>query len=248
MQDTTRSDPSAYSDMLSLQAKINFPFERQFFSLPQWIRAEHVLDFGCGNGAFARRLSDEFASKKLVGVEIDPDMRDYAKRIARDSMTVFANASEVPADMKFDFVLLRFVLQHIANRSEIYEFILAHASQRCAVLIIEADDQALSIDPIPLQYAQALTRTFAKSKDRSFRELLVQELANIGFRKAHSRDVVVNNRFPHVASEILRYMYRMAELGAGSPLPEPVKRDLIEWWMCYPYVQYGFYGELYERE
>ncbi len=114
-------------------------------------------------------------------------------------------------------------------------------------MIFDAEDDLLAFDPQPREFVSALRALRAQSKNRALRPLLPNELDAYGFTLQYEDSIVVNNSFPHAGEDLFKYMYRTAELGVGSPLPEVIHRELIEWWMGSPYVQYGFFGQLYER-
>lgn len=236
-----------YSEMLSEQAALQFPFERHFYQNSAWREAALVLDFGCGNAAYAALLNDTFVGKRFIGVEMDPEMRALAELKSAPNMTVVASLDDVPVDVKFDFVLLRLVLLHVADRSTIYRFIHKHASAKAAVLVFDAEDDQLAFDPEPHDFVRALNALRSQSQNRNLRDVIASELEPLGFRQVMSDSIVVNSTFPHARESLFKYMYRTAELGVGSPLPEPLQRELIDWWLNGPYVQYGFFGQLYQR-
>ena len=236
-----------YADMLTVQAALQFPFERHFYETPSWAKATTVLDFGCGNAAYASILSQTFPGKHFIGVELDPEMRAIAQRSIPSNITIVGSLSDVPVNLTFDFVLLRLVLLHVANRAEIYEFIDARAARDAAVVVFDAEDDALKFSPEPTQFVNALSALRAQSKNRRLKDIIAPELSPFGFRSAMDDSIVVNSSFPHAKEGLFKYMYRTAELGVGAPLPESLQRELVDWWLRDPYVQYGFFGQMYLR-
>lgn len=241
------SRTAIYADMLSLQTRLQFPFERHFYALPGWSEAQTVLDFGCGNAAYASLLDDRFPGKQFFCVEADAGMREVASRQAKPNLHIVGDLREIPADVVFDFALLRLVLLHVSDRQAVYRFIADRSRAKAAILIFDADDDRLAFDPEPCQFVTALRALRAQSKNRVLKPLLPAELEQHGFHLRYEDSIVVNNSFPHAGEDLFKYMYRTAELGVGSPLPEALHRELIEWWMADPYVQYGFFGQMYER-
>jgi SAM-dependent methyltransferase len=218
-----------YSDMLTLQARLQFPFERHFYSGPRWRGAKSVLDVGCGNGAYARILDKEFPGKSYVGVEQDPEMRSLASEISPQNYTVIGALEDLPPKTHFDFVLLRLVLLHVADRRLLFKSLLPHIHDNTSILIFDAFDDALSFDPEPKAFVEALAELRAQSKDRNLFDVLDAELAEIGFELREQDTIVVNSSFPHVSGDLFKYMYRTAELGIGRPLPQELDTELIQW-------------------
>ena len=45
-----------------------------------WLKANDVLDAGCGNGYYMKKLIDHFPDKKMYGVDISSDLIENARK------------------------------------------------------------------------------------------------------------------------------------------------------------------------
>lgn len=99
--DTLREGPSAeqrFSEALALRP------------------SDDVLDVGCGDGAFLGRLHAAGHRGELVGVDVDGERIDEARRAYPAARFAIADASSLPyADAAFDLVTARYVLGHVAE-------------------------------------------------------------------------------------------------------------------------------------
>ncbi|ELA9335919.1 class I SAM-dependent methyltransferase [Vibrio parahaemolyticus] len=243
-----REKAEVYSEMLSLQAEMHFPFETHFYYRQEWLSAKNVLDFGCGNFDYARILSKKFAGKCFYGVEIDPEMRKIANKNECDEMRLYSSIQEIPNDVKFDVILLRLVLLHVADRQSLYNELLNRLTPNGVVYIFDAYDDLMLFKPNPTRFLDALAELRSESKNRSLLNCLEQELAQIDLKKCYEDRIIVNNSFPHVNENIYQYMRKTAELGLGRELDKDLDNELTQWQIDKPYVQYGFFGQIYKNK
>lgn len=100
--------------------------------------------------------------------------------------------------------------------------------------------------PNPTRFLDALAELRSESKNRSLLNCLEQELAQIDLKKCYEDRIIVNNSFPHVNENIYQYMRKTAELGLGRELDKDLDNELTQWQIDKPYVQYGFFGQIYK--
>ena len=79
-------------------------------------KRSRALDFGCGVGRLSQALGDHFG--QVIGIDIAPNMVEYARRINRhgDRVQYFVNPAPNLAPFEtssFDFVYSSLVLQHL---------------------------------------------------------------------------------------------------------------------------------------
>ena len=106
---------------------------------PSWRTAKTVLDVGCGNGDYVARLAENFPEKQFTGIEPSPGLLVRARSRHAGSGVHFSggtleqsNTSEV-----FDFVVLRFVVQHLTNPEAFFEAIRRVCDLKSVVMIVE---------------------------------------------------------------------------------------------------------------
>jgi ubiquinone/menaquinone biosynthesis C-methylase UbiE len=111
-----------------------------------------ILDVGCGSGALMAGLLRDFSPKRLVGV----DVSDEHLRRARAVTTTVARgeATALPfADEQFDFVVFRLVLRHLRSPGDAVREARRVLRAGGRLLLIDADDSALVLDPEPRDWA-----------------------------------------------------------------------------------------------
>jgi ubiquinone/menaquinone biosynthesis C-methylase UbiE len=103
-------------DRLEAQAALAWHEEARLLRELGVDRAATIVEVGCGSGALLGRLRDLAPAAELVGVEPDPDLRALAAARVPSAEVVDGAADPLPlADASTDAVVLRFVLQHLAD-------------------------------------------------------------------------------------------------------------------------------------
>lgn len=86
--------------------------ERRFKYFEQYFVGKRVLDFGCGQGQFLKRVRG--AAKEVAGVELDSVSYDS---LTADSITMYRRLDSVP-NHSFDTVFLFHVFEHLPKPLE----------------------------------------------------------------------------------------------------------------------------------
>jgi ubiquinone/menaquinone biosynthesis C-methylase UbiE len=103
-------------DRLEAQAALAWHEEARLLGELGVDRAATLVEVGCGSGALLARLHGLAPSAELVGVEPDGELRDLAVAHVPSADVVDGAADALPlADASADAVVLRFVLQHLAD-------------------------------------------------------------------------------------------------------------------------------------
>lgn len=246
-----RTKTSVYDQMLRIQAEMSFPLEQPFFCTEQWRNATNILDFGCGNGLYARMLANQFPDKRFTCVERDPEMASIAAKHMNSQMNLInGSLSDLPADFQFDFMLTRLVMMHLPDRAPLYAWAAQHASPNASVLAIDAADQYFFLTPeLPL-FLGALNSLREDNRkrggNRDLQNTIRIEWEQTGFTHISSLPLVVHSNLPATKERMYLYMLLTAELGLGSPLSPQILEELL-FWVLHPasYVQYGLFGSLF---
>lgn len=80
--------------------------DRRYRSLEDICSGKRVLEFGCGNGGFLRRIQDVAAD--VAGIELMDDARE---NISREGIKVFKTLDEV--EKTYDIVCMFHVIEHL---------------------------------------------------------------------------------------------------------------------------------------
>lgn len=85
---------------------------RRFEALKEICRDKRILEFGCGNGGFLRRIKG--VASDVVGVELMDEAREH---IRGEKIEVFKYLDEVKE--KYDVICMFMVIEHLNNPDEI---------------------------------------------------------------------------------------------------------------------------------
>lgn len=93
-----------------------------------------ILDFGCYTGGLLSRLDKRY---DRFGVEINSSAADTAARLS--DARIWPGMESIPADLRFDVIVLSDVIEHVHNPSELIDR-LAHLLAEDGVIIITTGD------------------------------------------------------------------------------------------------------------
>lgn len=103
-------------DRLEAQAALAWREEARLLRELGVDRAGTIVEVGSGSGALLARLRDLTPAARVVGVEPDAELRERARVRVPEADLVAGSADALPlADASADAVVLRFVLQHLAD-------------------------------------------------------------------------------------------------------------------------------------
>ena len=78
------------------------------------VKLEKVLDVGCGSGATGQYLKNLLQAKEVVGIEMNPEMGQQAKKILDQVLIGDVQQIELPFDRYyFDCIICADVLEHL---------------------------------------------------------------------------------------------------------------------------------------
>lgn len=111
----TYSATSDKDENLSWETWINetaWDDDRRYEALRDFCKGKRVLEFGCGNGGFLRRIRDVAAD--VTGIEL---MDEARKRISKEGIKTFKTISETQEE--YDVICMFNVIEHLNNPDEI---------------------------------------------------------------------------------------------------------------------------------
>jgi SAM-dependent methyltransferase len=134
---------------LSLYVQYFFPLEvTAYYSSPAWRSARTVLDVGTGNGDYVARLADCFPDKRYHGIDREASLVERAiRRHAGDRLT-FSRADFFEAGGRYDFLILRFFSQHMADMTRVLDK-CADLTTGSVLLVDPWSDQFLCVPEVP---------------------------------------------------------------------------------------------------
>lgn len=90
--------------------------DRRYETLKEMCKGKNVLEFGCGNGGFLRRIKNVSAS--VTGIEL---MDESRKNIEEELIKVYKTIEEIEKNIKYDVVCMFMVIEHLNNPDEILQ-------------------------------------------------------------------------------------------------------------------------------
>lgn len=112
------SKMNLYMTLLQVQNDLHISENIRYLgSIPQWSNAREILDLGCGPGDLIGGLACNFADKRYTGVDKNRKFISQArKKLKASSNCIFFHANLNKFEKgRFDFVILRAVLQHLPD-------------------------------------------------------------------------------------------------------------------------------------
>ena len=139
--DTTRaSSLSRWDTLLRFQTELFFPQEVACLcGSPAWLQARSVLDVGCGNGDYLARLKRFFPDKSYAGIDRSPELVSLAKARHDQLDIVQADFFDYRPAVRFDLLLMRFIVQHLTNLEAILTSASGHLQEMGSIVVVEPD-------------------------------------------------------------------------------------------------------------
>jgi ubiquinone/menaquinone biosynthesis C-methylase UbiE len=172
-----------------------------------------IVEVGCGSGALLARLHELAPAARLVGVEPDAELRAHARERVPSGELVDGAADALPLpDASADAVVVRFVLQHLADPVEALRETRRVLRPGGVVVAIEVDGGLWGLaqpswPEVQAVQAKAWAAQARRGGDRMIGRRLPRLLAAAGFAQP----------------ELRLYAYHSDELGldAFAPLLDP---------------------------
>jgi SAM-dependent methyltransferase len=131
-----------WHDVLTLQVDHFQPAEiASLRRSPAWRSATTVLEAGSGNGRYLAGLRRAFPDKRYVGIDVSQGLADLAAERYADARLRFCVGDFLAGETigTFDVVVMRFVVQHLADFAQVLARAAAHLNPGGSVIIIEPD-------------------------------------------------------------------------------------------------------------
>src|SRR5262245_49022599 len=111
-----------------------------YYTSPRWHAAKTVLDLGTGNGYYLGKIAAHFPNKLYRGVDVSAELITTAEKEARQSNVFFSNCNLFDVKERYDFVLMRLLLQHLDDIQAVLQHVAGLTNSEGAALIIDAHD------------------------------------------------------------------------------------------------------------
>jgi SAM-dependent methyltransferase len=187
-----------------LAQPIELPF---FFTCPEWLEADSVLDVGTGNAYYLRRLARHFPAKHYVGIDADARHVEVAMResgpqgteSSRPAMTFYVEDA-LHVRGAYDVALARLLVQHLPSLGDFLDSMRQAIRPGGTVIVIESADEARMFVP-QLESMSRFFETLRASRrvegyDRDSGRLLGDQVRSFGFEPTRSTLLLVPSTIP----------------------------------------------------
>jgi 2-polyprenyl-3-methyl-5-hydroxy-6-metoxy-1,4-benzoquinol methylase len=115
--------------------------DRRYKDLKKLCEGKSVLEFGCGNGGFLRRIKNVAAS--VAGVEL---MEEARSNIEKEGIPAYKTMDEIDRKLKYDVICMFMVIEHLNNPDEILKKIYDSLKENGIFVCetVNADDALIS--------------------------------------------------------------------------------------------------------
>jgi SAM-dependent methyltransferase len=143
-----------------------------FYTSTHWDSARTVLDLGTGNGYYLGKLAGHFPEKFYHGVDICREFITIAKKEISQGNVSFSHRNLFDVTDSYDFVLMRLLLQHLADLHSALNHVSKLTLPGGAALIIDAHDPLRFFHP-PLPEFMEFFAAYVEHERRAGRDRCV---------------------------------------------------------------------------
>jgi len=195
------SNPKIESQ-LELQVKMQFENHNNFIVTNGLSDCRTVLEIGVGDGTFLRKLAQSHPEITFRGVDNDPGMRDKAIKGMPKNMEIMVGNVEEPTKIPYidsvDAVLMRYLLLHLSNKSEILDKIHSALKPNTRLWIIDLDLENFISNPAcsKFDWIKTQVQDFCEShgKESNYSSALIRMLKDSGFHSINKKIEPLNNK------------------------------------------------------
>lgn len=245
-----RTRTQLYNSLLRYQVDLSFGTEISILKHSNWSEANTVLDYGCGNAYFSYCLSKKYSDKFFYCCDRDEDILKAGQRTAHMNM-ICGEFPMVKIPDNIDFFIIRHLTSYLSDRESFFSWIKEHAAKKASILLIDAFDEKLIIEPFMPNFQKGLDMFYKKvdkeGGQRNLHDIVKGELENQKFRYCDELKIVVNSEQKLNKEKLFIYMNLVAELDNGLPLSESIREELMQWVTnSDSYLQYGLFVSLFQ--
>ena len=181
--DTSTSKATTnWHELLQLQTQMFLPHEVSFFlGCKDWLDAKSVLDVGCGNGSYIKKIADHFPEKRYIGIDISPELISIAKQENYEQNILFEQGDfyQFENDEKFDVIIMRLIVQHLKGFNPILLQAAKLLKPGGSLVIVEPDLENSWNRPATVKFERLLNGINENSQQQQTNRCILSELDNM---------------------------------------------------------------------
>lgn len=137
---------TAYSDMLTEQVDMCFPFENVFFQKYITTKISRIGEIGCGNGKFLKKLHSHYPLPFYKGYDHCKELIKLANTIRQNNLH-FEIGSVNNIEDNYDLIILRLIVHQLTDRTSFFKILANKLKANSQLIIIEPYDDMFYISP-----------------------------------------------------------------------------------------------------
>jgi len=152
-----------------------------------------IVDIGCGDGFFIRKLKEQFPRKKILGIDSSKQAISLAKILNQDKYLQFLNIDIIKNEIpnKFDIVTLIEVLEHIPiNKVDPFLESISKLLKKDGKLILTVPSKNLPIRNIKRHFQHFNAEHLTKILSEYFEVIHLDHINKKGFLS-----IIIDNMF-----------------------------------------------------
>jgi len=231
-----------YAATLRVQNDLHIDDNSQYLAtLPKWMAAKSVLDSGCGPGDMIGGLCHRYADKQYSGVDRNWLFILRAKKLLKSltNCTFYRANLYKFAKGRYDFVILRAVLQHLSDPGRFMRRLPALLNEGAPVLFFETTrENFITADPSIPTFDEFYSRMEeVQKKHTGSRDCIAElerDLSQFGFRLLALDTPVYPVTAPENRLKVVQYLIlacTTAKRLMRMPIDlERLLADLLHWY------------------
>lgn len=226
--------------MLTEQVNICYPFESGYFQKIGISKLSKICEIGCGNGAFLKKISEDFPGPKYKGYDHCESLINIAKGIQNENI-VFELGSANSIDIRYDLIILRLIIHQLNDRVNFLKELSLNLRHNAQVIIIEPYDDMFQLSVKMPAFSKHLAKhreiLSPESASRDVQLYIEEDMKKYNFYLQEQFYYYVPSSLPEYREKYYRYMRSTCLIiGCGQDV-----LDEIEQWFMDPnsFVQIG---------
>ncbi len=219
----------AYSNMLSIQAEICFPFEHGFYKKNGIENVNIIGEIGCGNGNFISRIQN--IAQDATFYCYDKDINILKEVVIKTPQIQFICGSVEEINENIDILLLRLVLHQVDNRTKFLSELSNKLKSGSMLLVVDSYDEKFHLSPALSKFISKLgnhRRKFSPGNaSRDLSSLMISEVESSGFKMVDTEQYYVPSSLPMYKEYYRDYMLATGEM---LGINEIERQEVLDWY------------------
>lgn len=171
-----------WHELLIAQTELFIPFELSLlYGCYDWGSSNNILDIGCGNGYFTKKISDHFPEKQFTAIDISSELISSAQQHNASPRINYIQGDlfEFETIEPYDCIIMRLIVQHLGDFNKILDQVQKLLIPGGSLIILDADHQNMFNFPKLPKFYALLLQLEKLSEDNNTNRCLSHRLSNV---------------------------------------------------------------------